>query len=95
MSVFTTPTRVYAHSAQLVWKTGTTNTIHFLGTIGLFLFVTHPRCVVVELCLTWITVLTKNILYPSVLREARGSPKAGRNGQGEQSQAVNSSPNLQ
>ena len=95
MSVFTTPTRVYAHSAQLVWKTGTTNTIHFLGTIGLFFDFWLLLGVMVELWLTWIPELTRSNLYLSPLREARGSPKAGRNGQGEQSQAVNSSPHLQ
>ena len=51
--------------------------------------------VIAELCLTWIADLTINILYPSPLREARGSSKAGRNGQGEQSQTVSSSTNLQ
>jgi hypothetical protein len=51
--------------------------------------------VIAELWLTWIMDLTKNILYPSPLTEARGSPKAGRNGQGEQSQTVSSSSNLQ
>jgi hypothetical protein len=76
-------------------ETQQTISIHFFGTIGLFFDFGPLECVIIELRYTWIAELSKNILYPSPLKEARGSPKAGRNGQGEQSQTVNSSSNLQ
>jgi hypothetical protein len=93
--IYSANSHVYAHTAELVWKLNKPLASIFLEQLVFFFDFGPLGCVIIELRYTWIAELSKNILYPSPLKEARGSPKAGRNGQGEQSQTVNSSSNLQ
>jgi hypothetical protein len=93
--IYSANSHVYAHTAELVWKLNKPLTSIFLEQFIFFSICGPLGCVIIELRYTWIAELSKNILYPSPLKEARGSPKAGRNGQGQQSQTVNSSSNLQ
>jgi hypothetical protein len=94
MSVLVALAQVHAQrTAQISLET---EPIPYIWNYWPFLYISILLSViVVELWFTWIAGLTKNILYPFLLTEARGSAKAGRNVQDQQGETVNSSSNLQ